>query len=79
MVSFFEGRLDMLSKEAIQQYQTIYKDLYGEDISEEKALETGTRLIELFKILLNCGDGNQISNGDHSLKQESVIPGRDHV
>ncbi|OGK11319.1 hypothetical protein A2768_01515 [Candidatus Roizmanbacteria bacterium RIFCSPHIGHO2_01_FULL_37_16] len=41
----------MLSKEAVIEYQQVYKKIYGKEISYEKALEQGTKLIELFKII----------------------------
>ncbi len=42
---------NMLSKEAIVEYQKIYKDLYGKDISFEKAMEGGKKLLRLFRII----------------------------
>ena len=42
----------MLSIDAIKQYQKIYKDCFGEEISEEQAELSGSRLVELFRVIL---------------------------
>lgn len=39
----------MLSEEAVNEFQKIYKKVIGKDISYEKALEQGTKLIQLVK------------------------------
>jgi len=41
----------MISKEAIEEYKKIYKEVEGKEISNEEALEQGTRLINLFRVL----------------------------
>lgn len=41
----------MLSKQAIMEYQAIYKKVYGEDISYEQAMEKGTQLLRLFQLI----------------------------
>ena len=41
----------MLPKEAVVEYQEIYKKVYGKEISYERALEQGTKLIRLFEII----------------------------
>lgn len=41
----------MLSKDAIEEFKAIYKKEFGEDISDEEALEKGTELINLFKVI----------------------------
>jgi hypothetical protein len=40
----------MLSKQAIKEYQEIYKKEFGEDINESEAVSQGTGLLNLFKI-----------------------------
>lgn len=40
-----------LSKEAIEEFQQIYKQEFGEEIAEEKADQLGSSLIGLFKII----------------------------
>ncbi len=40
-----------LSRDAIVEYQEIYKKVYGKDISYEQALEQGTKLLRLFEII----------------------------
>ena len=39
-----------LSKEAIEEFKQIYKEEFGEEISNQEAYEQGIRLITLFKI-----------------------------
>lgn len=41
----------MLSKKAIQEYQEIYKEVYGKELPYEKAVEGGTTLLRLFKLI----------------------------
>lgn len=41
----------MLSKLAIEEYQKIFKEEFGEEISDEEAREQGERLIQLFKVI----------------------------
>ncbi|MBT5016097.1 hypothetical protein HN748_00945 [Candidatus Peregrinibacteria bacterium] len=41
-----------LSKEAIQEFQLIYSNKFGENIEYEEAEEMGTNLIHLFQILM---------------------------
>ncbi len=41
----------MLNKQAIEEYQKIYKEEFGEEISEDEAIEQGERLIQLFKVI----------------------------
>lgn len=54
----------MLSIDAIKQYQKIHKDYFGEEISEEQAELSGSRLVELFKVILksNPKELNSIAN-----------------
>lgn len=40
-----------LSKEAIEEFKQIYKEGTGEEISDQKAYETGSRLVNFFALL----------------------------
>lgn len=40
-----------LSKEAIEEYKQIYKEKFGEEISDEEAREQGENLISLFRVI----------------------------
>lgn len=42
---------NMLSKEAVLEYQKIYRKQYGKEISYEQALEQGTKLLQLFGLI----------------------------
>lgn len=39
----------MLSEEAVEEFQALYKAEFGEEISFEEALEQGTNLLRLYK------------------------------
>lgn len=41
----------MLSKQAVMDYQKIYKQTFGEEISYEEAERQGIRLLRLFKVI----------------------------
>ena len=41
----------MISDEALKEYKRIYKEEFGEDISDEKAIEEGTSLLTLFNVI----------------------------
>ena len=41
----------MLSKKFIEEYKRIYKKEFGKEISDQEALEQGTRLVNFFEIL----------------------------
>ncbi len=41
----------MLTKEDIEEYQQIYKKVYGEEISFEEAMVQGRRLLNFFKLI----------------------------
>jgi hypothetical protein len=40
-----------LSKKAIKEFKQIYFEENGEEISDQKALELGTKLINLFRVI----------------------------
>lgn len=42
----------MLTDKEIKEYQKIYKKEFGEEISKQKALEDGQRLVDFFDLLL---------------------------
>lgn len=50
------------SIEAIRQYQQIYKELFGEDLSTEEAETSGSKLIQLIKTVLQ--DSARKEKGD---------------
>lgn len=41
----------LLPKEAVEEYQKIYQDIYGKKISYTNALEGGIKLLRLFKLI----------------------------
>jgi len=41
-----------LSQEAIDEFKEIYKKEFGEEISDDDAREMGTRLLRVFRVLL---------------------------
>lgn len=45
-----------LSKEAIEKYKKIYKEVEGKEISDKEAREQGTRLVNLFRVLLRVNN-----------------------
>lgn len=42
-----------LNKQQIQKFKKIYKKIFGEDISDEKAYKEGLKVIELVKFIHN--------------------------
>lgn len=42
----------MLSPESVRKYQTIYRKVYGQEVSEEEAKKQGERLVRFMKIVL---------------------------
>jgi len=40
-----------LSKEAIEEFKEIYRQEFGEEISDQKALELALNLLNLFKVI----------------------------
>jgi aldehyde:ferredoxin oxidoreductase len=40
-----------LSKEVIEEFKQIYKQEFGEEISDQEAMEKATRLINLMRII----------------------------
>jgi len=54
-----------LSKEAIEEYKQIYKEKFGEVISDEEAREQGENLIALFRVIYR-----PIPGKDYGIKNE---------
>lgn len=48
-----------LSKEAIEEYKKIYKEVKGKEISDEEAREQGTRLVNFFELLFKIDSRNK--------------------
>ncbi len=40
-----------LSKQTIKEYKEIHKKVFGEEISDQKACEQGSRLLRLFRAI----------------------------
>ena len=43
--------VNMLSKEAVLDYQKIYQETYGKEISYEKAMDGAMKLLRLFRLV----------------------------
>lgn len=41
----------MISDEALQEFKKIWKEQFGEDISDEKAMDKGTALLTLMNVI----------------------------
>ena len=41
----------MISKEALEEFKAIYKKEYNEDISDEKALDLATNLLNMMNVV----------------------------
>lgn len=41
----------MLSQKAIKEFKQIWKEEFGEDLTDDKAREAGERLLSFFKLL----------------------------
>ena len=49
----------MLSKQAIEEYQKIFKEEYGQELTFAEAEEQGTRLLKFFEILIKIDRSNK--------------------
>ena len=59
----------MLTEDQIKEFQQIYKNQFNKEISKEEALEQGTKLLTLMKILVDNYKNNQCktsTEGDNS-------------
>lgn len=54
----------MLSKQAIEKYQKIFKEEFGQEITIAEAEEQGTRLLKFFEILIKIDQRNK-KNDNH--------------
>lgn len=59
----------MLSKKALDDFKSIYKQEFGEDISDQEAKEKGEKLLKLFGIIYKTIPKNWIKR---VLKEESI-------
>mgnify|MGYP001570888824 FL=1 len=48
----------MLPKEAIEEFKTIYKEVFDEELNDAEALRRATRLFELYKAILSYSPTN---------------------
>jgi len=48
----------ILTQEAIEELKEIYKEEFGKEISNQEAWDMGTRLLNLFKVLLEKDNSN---------------------
>lgn len=53
----------MLTDKHIEKYREIYKQVFGKEVSKEKALEDGTKLVLLVKLVLST-TSKQTSKGE---------------
>ena len=44
-----------LTQEDLEEFKALYKDEYGVDISDAEALEMGTRLLRVVKVIVDVG------------------------
>lgn len=50
----------MLSEEDVKKFQEIYKKEFGKEINKKEALEQGTKLVNLMKILLKQNTNGKV-------------------
>jgi hypothetical protein len=65
-VFLFYGPGQMLSKEAIEEFQSIYARTYGEKLSLAEATERATRLISFYKVVF----GGPLTSQPKDLRDE---------
>lgn len=49
----------MLSDKAIKEYKEIFKNEFGQDLTDAEAQEQGERLLKFFKILIKIDQRNK--------------------
>ena len=65
----------MISDKAIQEFKKIWKEQFGEDISDEKAMDEGTALLTLMNVVYRpikkewLNDLDQKDNQDNKQKK----------
>jgi len=52
----------MIPKDSISEYQKIYKEVHGKEISREEAYSQGTQFINFFQLLLEIDMRNNPEN-----------------
>ncbi len=60
----------MLSKKAIQEYQQIYKEVHGKELSYQKAVEGATKLLRLVKLIYHPLPKNWLEQLEKNKKKE---------
>lgn len=60
----------MISDEVLQEFKKIYKEEFGEDISDEKAMGEATSLLTLFNVIYRPVKKNWI---DELEEKDSVV------
>ena len=46
----------LLTQEALNEFKAIYQRQFGEEISDDQAREMGSRLLRVFRVLLDMSD-----------------------
>lgn len=54
----------MLSNEQVKKFQELYRNRFGEEITEAEAQEKGSRLVRLIRITYEPLDINKVINSD---------------
>jgi hypothetical protein len=62
----------MLSKQAISKFKKIWKSEFGEDISDEHALEQGTNLLNLMRVVYRPIKKEWLDNYNAKLKEQQA-------
>ena len=57
-LSLNEGGI-MLSKDSVEKFQRIFKEQYGEDLTEEEARESGENLVRYVKLLIEMDQASK--------------------
>lgn len=63
----------MLPPEAIEEFKTIYKEVFDEELDDAEALRRATRLFELYKAILSYSPTNskdKVSNHEPRSKDK---------
>jgi len=57
-LSLNEGGI-MLSKDSVENFQRIFKEQYGEDLTEEEVRESGENLVRYVKLLIEMDQASK--------------------
>jgi hypothetical protein len=63
----------MISKQAIDKFKEIWKSEFGEDISDEHALEQGTNLLNLMRIVHSPIKKEWLDSYNAKLKEQQAM------